>query len=253
MKKTQNFLEWNNEILVSAVKKINFGIVFITALDILFYFLANFLILFWHKGIEAKLLSFNMPQNLFALGAEEARQLTGDARLFFFMIALSFLLLLVAIILLASILKGIIWAKTTNTRLSFHLFSRFFVLNLLWMGFWFLLALLISWVIEPVSARVLIVIAALSALHFTNILYPLFMKEQKFSAVFSALRLGTAKVHLFLLPYASISSLLYLLIKAGSLLKFRYSPIALDAVLLAYMAITRYFISELVFSVKERK
>src|SRR3989338_10943080 len=136
MKKAVNFFEWNSKVLVSSLKKIDLDITLITFLDILFYSISGFMIVIWLQRIQAKMLGFVMPADIMALGYEKAQQLLNNARTFYLLIIFSFILLLIAIIFFASIFKGIIWAKTTNTKISIRLLSKFLCLNLFWMGFW---------------------------------------------------------------------------------------------------------------------
>ena len=139
-----NFLEFNNHIFISSIKKINLNILLIIILDALFYLLSGFLIIFWLQRIQSKMASFNLPSDIVASGYENIQQLIHEARIFLFLIIFSLIILLIAIIFLASILKGIIWAKTTNTKISLVLISKFLAMNLIWMSFWFVLIFLIS-------------------------------------------------------------------------------------------------------------
>src|SRR3989344_8129502 len=135
----QNFLGWNYNVLFSSLKKIDLSIILIVALDLIFYFASVFIYLNWYKMIQAKEASFSLPQNIQSLPLNQLQQLTNDAQNFYYLFLLSFILVVVAIIFMASILKGIIWAKTTKAKITLKLISKFFMLNLAWIGFWFLL------------------------------------------------------------------------------------------------------------------
>lgn len=246
MKKSKsNFLEWNNNVLVSSVKKISFNIFLIVFLDALFYFLSGYAVIFWVQRMQAKMASFYIPQNLLALAPEAAKQLASEVKGFYYLIVISLLLLAAAVIFLASILKGVIWAKTTGTIITFRLISGFFIVNLAWMGFWLVLAFLIAYLAEPVYAPALMIALIILGFYFTSVLYTLFMKEQRFKSILHAVRLGVSKFRLFLLPYAAIYLALYIIIKLGNLLKFRYSSVLIGVVLLFYAAAVRYYISVL--------
>lgn len=251
MKKNQNFLEWNNSILVNSLKKINFDIILIIILDNLFYFLSAYFFIFWFKRIQEKMAAFNVPADVMSLGYEGAQQLISDAKAFYYLLIFSFILMLVAVIFIASIFKGIIWAKTTKTKITFGLISKFLALNLMWMGFWFLAVFLVSWLVQPASALLFMAMAIILGLYFTNTLYSIFMKEQKLRAVIGAVKLNITKIHLFLLPYAVMLLLFYVIMKLGSLLKFRYSPILLGLIIIVYAAVARYYASELVLEIKK--
>lgn len=253
MKKKKNFLEWNNDIFLSSIKKIDSNIFLIIILDALFYFLSGYLVIFWLGRIQSRIVAFNLPSDIASLGYDRAQLLVKDVKAFYYLVVISFILVLIAIIFLASILKGIIWARTTKTKISFHLISKFLGLNLIWMGFWFVIVFLISYLVEPASTPIFMIVAIALSLYFTNTLYAIFMKENKIRNIFDSIKLGIAKIHLFLLPYAVISLLLYILIKLGNLLQFNYSQIALGAIVVIYAAVVRYYVSELVFEIKKLK
>src|SRR3989344_3977992 len=222
--KKADFLEWNINVLVSSIKRIGLEIILVIILDALLYFLSGYFILFWLQRIKEKGYSIPLqsPSDLAAIGYDKAYQLLFQFR---YLIIFSAILLLVAIIFIASILKGIIWAKTTKTKISFALISKFLGLNLIWMGFWFILIFLISMFVEPASTPMFTIAAIILGLYFTNTLYTIFMKEQKFKPIINAVRLNLIKIHLFLLPYAAIGLLFFIIVKIGNLVDFKHSKI----------------------------
>ena len=244
-------MEWNNNILVSSIKKINLNIVIIVILDAVFYLLSGYLVVFWLRRVQEKMAAFNMPANILALGPQGAQQLVSEVKAFYFLIIFSFIVLLLAIIFLASILKGIIWAKTTGTKINFKLISRFFGLNLIWMSFWFALILLISLFVVPPSAPAFMAATVILGFYFTNTLYTIFMEKYNLKSIISTVKLNITKIHLFLLPYSIISLLFYVLIKINNLFKFRYSDILFGLILLVYAAVLRYYISTLVSAIEK--
>jgi len=249
--KKSNFIEWNNNIFISSIKKIDLNIILIVILDTLFYLLSGYFVIFWLQRIQAKMASFSLPTDIISLGPEKAQQLVSEVKTFYYLIILSFVLLLIAVIFLASILKGIIWAKTINTKITFKLISKFLGLNLIWMGFWLVLVILISLLVEPASAPKFIIIAMTLGLYFTNTLYALFMKKPEFKSIFYAIKLNITKIHLFLLPYTIIALTLFIIVRLVSLLKFQYSNILLGLILIIYAAIARYYVSALVLDIKK--
>lgn len=254
MKKSKpSFLEWNSNILASSLKKISMSIFLIVFLDALFYLLSGYVLVFWVQRIQAKMASFYMPQNLLALAPDAARQLASQVKGFYYLIIVSLLLLVISIIFLASILKGIIWAKTTGTKITFRLISRFFLANLVWMGFWIVLIFLIAYLAVPAYAPIMMGAAIILGLYFTSTFYALFMKEQKIKSVLHAINLNVSKSHLFLLPYTAIYLVLYLIIKLAGLLQFKYSSAFLGIALLFYAAIVRYYASELAAEASKQK
>ena len=249
--KKQNFIEWNNNILISSFKKINLNIILIVVLDFLFYFLSGYLIILWLQRIQAKMASFNIPTDVLALGAERAQQLVSEVKGFYYLIVFSFIVLLIAIIFLASILKGVIWAKVTGTKITFKLISKFLGLNLLWMGFWFVIVFFISFLANPASAPILMISAIILGIYFTNTLYTIFMKNQSLKLLLGSIKLNITKFHLFLLPHIMIFLLLYVIIRLSNLLKFKYSTILLGSILIVYAAAVRYYASTLVLEVEK--
>ncbi|MBI2658357.1 hypothetical protein HYX08_06730 [Candidatus Woesearchaeota archaeon] len=249
MKKPTGFIEWNSNMLASSLKKIRIEIIWIVILDAIFYLLSGYFFIFWLQRVQAKMNSFNMPSDIMSLGYERAQQLVTEVKSFYYLIFFSFILLLLAIIFLAAVAKGIIWAKTTKTKITAKLISKFLVLSTIWMGFWFALVILSSLLAEPASARFFMAAAAIIGIYFTNILYPIFMKSQAYKSIFKAFRLGISKLHLFILPYILALLLLYVLLKAASFLKFQHSGILAFAAILAYSAAARYYFSELAYDI----
>ena len=246
-----NFLEWNNDIFISSIKKINISIILIIILDALFYILSGYFAALWLQRVQAKMAAFNVPPDIMSLGYEKASQLVSDVKEFYYLIVLSFVILLVAVIFLASILKCIIWARTTNTKITFNLISKFLGLNLVWMGFWFALLLLVSLFVEPASAPKFMLITIALGLYFTNTLYPIFIKKPGLKSIIHSVRLNIAKIHLFLLPYAVIGLVLFIIVRLASLLKFQHSTILLGMIIVVFAAVARYYISALVFEIEK--
>lgn len=245
------FLDWNFSVLTSTFKKINLNIILIVILDALFYSLSGYLTVAWFQRILASIESFNVPSDILALGPERAQQFVSEIRKFYYLQVFSFILLVVAIIFLASIIKGIIWAKTTKTKITLELISRFLGLNLVWMGFWAGLIFLISNIVERTSSLLFIIATIILALYFTNILYTIFMKKQKFGSIIDSIKLGIVKIHLFLLPYALIFLIFFILAILSRFLKFKYADALLGLIALIYFAVVRYYVSEIVLEIEK--
>jgi len=252
MKKSQkfNFLDWNNKILLDSLRKIDLNIIWMVILDAVFYFLSGYLFIFWLQRIQEKMAAFNLPQDVISLGYEKTQQLVSEAKSFYYLLIFSFILLLITIIFLASIIKGIIWAKTTKTKITFAFISKFLVLNLMWMPFWFALIILISIFVEPALAPSFMLASIILALYFTNTLYTIFIETKSLKSIFGALKLNFARIHLFLLPYTIIFLLFYIIVMAGNLLNFNYSQFIVGIAVLFYAAAVRYYASTLVLEIK---
>ena len=247
--KKSNFIDWNYKILITSLKKIDLNILLIVILDALFYFLSGYLFIFWLQRIQAKMAAFNLPQDVASIGYERLQQIVNEAKLFYYLLIFSFILLLIAIIFLSSVLKGIIWTKTTNTKITFALISRFLGLNLIWMGFWFVLVISISLLVEPSLTPAFMIATIILGLYFTNALYAIFMKKPMLRTIIASVKLSVAKIHLFLLPYSIILLLFFILVRISAFLKFGYASFLVGLILLFYAAIVRYYISTLVLEI----
>ena len=245
--KNKNFLDWNYGVLARSLKRIDLNIILIVILDALFYLASVFIYINWFAAMKAKEASFSLPPNIQSLPLSQLQQLTKDAQSFYYFFILSFLLVVISVIFLASISKGIIWAKTTRTKITLKLISKFFMLNLAWMGFWFLAIMAIAKFVDAESVNLFSRIAIFLGIYLTGALYSLFMKEQKFRAVKDALKLSIRKIHMFILPYFLISLVLYILVKLTS----QFPSLISTTILLIYIAIVRYYLSELAFELKK--
>lgn len=279
--KKQNFLSWNYSILKASLKKINLNVIQIIILDFLFYILSGYFVLFWIARINEKISSFDLPADLTAIGIERAQQLSRETQSFYYLIIFSFVLLLIAIIFLASILKGIIWAKTADVKVNLSLISKFLALNLAWLGFWLALIFLISWIVEIKYAFAFMAVSALTGFYLSNNMYPNFMRNPGFSSIKSSLKLSIAKIRLFLLPYLIIFTGFFLAISISSLTKLDSFSAALaekiygflgfsaaqgpelsigllvgllaNPLLLIFAALARYYISTLAAEISKSK
>ena len=245
-------MEWNGRVLADSLKKVDLNILLIVFLDALFYALSGLLIYYWFSRVKDKLVSFNIPADFISLGYQR-QDIVNEVRIFYIVLIVSFILLLAAIIFLASVLKGIIWAKTTKTRITFALISRFLVLNLSWMGFWFIFILVLSILFKPSVSAVVIFPSIIISLYLSNTLYTLFMKDQKLRVIWKSVRISTAKAHMFFLPYAALGMILFILIKVNAMLNFRYSQAIIASALIILAAFARYFHSGLVFALEKEK
>lgn len=251
--KKPNFLEWNSNVLLDSLRRIDSNFFLIVFLDSLFYALSGLIIALWFQRVISRLYSFQLPSDIISLGYDRAQQLVKDVRLFYILLIVSFVLLLLAIIFIASILKGIIWAKTTKTKITLALVSKFLALNLIWMGFWLVLIVLMPVLLEPTISTFAIGIAIIISLYLTNTLYTFFMKEQKLGKMLKAIAFNASKIHFFLLPYSIIILLFILVVKASSLVKFNYSPIFTSLLIVIFAALVRYYHSALVIEIEKQK
>jgi len=255
MKKDKiGFIKWNNNILVNSFRKIDFNILLIIILDSVFYLTAAGSFFLWDKFMKARATAINLPADpneivntLTALGPEKAQQLASEVKSYFFLLIFSFIAVVILVIFLAGIFKSVIWAKTTKTKISLKFMSGFLLLNLIWTGFWAAIIFLISYIVNPGSVQTFFLIAFIVAVYFTNILYPIFMRRQKLNSMGTAIKIGTAKIHLFVLPNLIIFLILFILIWAAGKLTFNYSFFVTAFILITYAALVRYCVSELAY------
>ena len=260
MKKTKiGFIEWNNNILVNSFRKIDFNILLIIILDSIFYLAAAGSFFLWDKFMKAKAAAINLPADpneivntLTALGPEKAQQLASEVKSYFFLLLFSFIAVVILVIFLAGIFKSIIWAKTTKTKISLKFMSGFLLLNLIWTSFWAAIIFLISYLVNPASVQTFFLISFIIGVYFTNILYPIFMRKQRLNSIGSAVGIGIAKVHLFVLPNLIIFLILFILAWAAGNLTFNYSFFVTAFILVVFAALVRYYVSELTAEAERR-
>lgn len=241
-----HFLEWNNRVLQNSFKKIDLSIILVIISDLLFYSSAIFLFTFWFDRVTVKMSSFNFPNNVGSLGLEIARQLLREEIKFYYLLVFSFIVLLMAIIFIASILKCIIWAKTTRTKITLGLISKFLMLNLVWMGFWFALTFLVAYIVQQEAVPSFLTAITIIGLYLTNTLYSVFMKQQSLKSIPYSIKLSISKLHLFFLPYTVIFLLLFIILQLSRIIAFNYSSIFFGLIAIIYLSIVRYYTSTLV-------
>ena len=221
--KKQNFLNWNYNILVSSFKKINLkNAALILFLDALFYIFSGYFFLFWLQRINQKMESVYLPLDMASASVDNVQQAAKDAQSFYYLLIFSIALLILAVIFLSSALKGIIWAKTTGTKITAKLLSKFLLLNVAWLGFWLVMIFLILWLVQAGSVRFFLLGAILLSIYLSGIAYPIFMRDQTITSLAKAIKLGFAKINLLLLPYAIILVLFYIVLLASNLLRIDY-------------------------------
>ncbi|MEK6943587.1 MAG: hypothetical protein AABX00_05985 [Nanoarchaeota archaeon] len=260
MPKKQSYWEKNIELLKSTIKKIDKWILISIALDIAFYIIVIYSFMFWNSSVQAKQFSImsKYPPDPMMMSASQLQSINTEAKSFLILLYSSIVLLALFIIFIASIVKGIIWAKTTSTKINLHLISRFLGLNLIWMGLWAAIIILIVFGIDNSSLVAFASLSIVIALYFTNIVYSLFMKSNKLSSIAEGLKLGVSKISYFAIPNAALFLVVYLLINSGSLFNAiqknaGYINLAILVLLIAFMAFARYYTSTLVYQVQKIK
>ena len=217
-KKNEGFIKWNYDIFLASFKKIDFNIIWITILDTIFYLASGCLVLLWFQRISAKIQSFSLPSDIGLVTDQAAQRLADQVAGLNLAIRLSFILLLTAIIFLAAIVKGIIWAKTKKISLSFSLLSKFLALNLGWMGLWFLIIYIVIQMVQPQLVLIFLLFVLFLSSYMTYSLYSIFMEKKSIKGALNSLKLSFKNIHYFILPYVSIIALWWLSVFLSTLI-----------------------------------
>ena len=254
--KKEEYFKQSYDIFLNSFKKIDLKIFPIVFFDLVFYSLIPLIAINSLNVIQKKAMSIDLGQSLLQMGAENAQALAANLKGFLFLLIGMMLLMLLVIIIDLSIFKGLAWGFTLKKKFSFNYFLRFFLLNLFWLGTLAVLMFLIGLTFkgEPLmlggiyfqagasSIYILILMAAWA--YFTNIIYVLFLKDEK-KAVRKALKLGFTKIHLFVLPYAvliAIFVVLYSIMSLMTSLPFGIGFTIMAFIMLFYLAWARYYV-----------
>jgi len=261
--KKEGYFKQSYGIFLDSFKKIDLKIFPIVFFDLVFYSLIPLIAITSFNIVQKKAMSIDLGQNLLQMGAENAQALAANLQGFLFLLIGMMLLMLLTIIIDWSIFKGLAWGFTLKKKFSFNYFLRFFLLNLFWLGTLAVLMFLIGLAFkgEPLmlwgiyfqagvaSVYILILMAAWA--YFTNIIYVLFLKDEK-KAVRKALKLGFTKIHFFILPYVSLAAILLVLYAIMNLitsLPFGIGFTIMAFIMLFYLAWARYYVVGVVESI----
>lgn len=251
-----NWLKWNAGIFISSLEKIDMNLFLIAALDVIFYASSLFLVSFAIKRMQLKANSVILPSGFMSMGEDALITTLHDAKSYYNLLIFTMIIVPLAVIFLAGILKGVIWAKTTKAKLNMRLIFGFIVLNAFWMGFWLAILFLVVKVVKPELAVNFFIVGVLICAYLTNNVYALFMKEHNFKSVVTALGMSISKVHFFLLPYIFVFATWFLSVLvlqlATRLIMPDYGKYLIGLFFIFYIAVVRYYISTLVFAVNDK-
>ena len=253
-----NFRQWNKDIFIQSVKKINFNIIWMIILDGLFYLIAGYIASSWFQSVQLKGRAY--LQDIESLGYTEAHQLSNQAQPFFFWIISSFVIIIILIILLESIFKGIIWMRMSGKKINIKLLSKFFLVNIIWAGFWLLALFAATRIVDDQNIVSFAAGILIAAFYLTNALYTMFMESQSFRSIPESIKLSISNFHIFLLPYIcffiGLISIGWIFGLAASAYSGTISSVVLfiyATALLAYSAFARYYFSTLVLEIIKSK
>ena len=141
--------------------------------------------------------------------------------------AIIFLLIL---IINWSTTQGVVYSKLLKKKITLNYLNKFLLLNTLWFIPWILILGLVLFGGRAENPLVPAFIIILLFLHFSLILNTLFTKKPKLNQIKASLKLGTAKIHHFLLPYIIIT-VTFIIISQLNLLSINPIIIALIYIL----------------------
>ena len=245
-KNKTGFIEWNNNILINSLKRIDLNFVIIAILDAAFYVSVALSFTAWFRFIKSKEAAINFPSD-----PSQFAGFLAVEKSFYFLLVFSFIAIIVFTIFLVGIFKGVIWARTTKTKLTLKLISGFLLLNVIWLGFWSIIFFLISYLVQPSSVLFFLIASIVIAIYFTNIIYPSFLRNHNLKTIGQSLKLGVAKIHLFVLPNILIFLIFFILLWSMSQLRFNYAFIVGDGILILYVAFIRFYVSELTINAEK--
>jgi len=243
-----NFIKQNYKWFINSFKDINIKFFLIIIIDLIFYYLffqaGNFLM----RKLQLKAENVDLSSNILNLNQEAAASVLTSVKGFFFFIIFAFLFFILFIVINWTVLKGLIWNLTTNRKLNLKFLKKIFLLNLIWLPSWIILLLLIVFGVTATSSPLFIIIILLLAVYLSNILYPLFMGNNKLGMIKKTFSVGITKIHHFIIPYTVIVILFFIILQIYRLIAANmYINIYITYVLLLiFVAWLRYYFVEIV-------
>ncbi len=229
-------------IFIQTIKQIRWNIV----LMMLFYiipiitFLVGWLILTQSLGDKAS--SVNMPKNLDELmkkSEDEQGLFISNLEKYYYTLIIYPILILLLTMIAWSTSKGFIYSMIFNKGYGLKYLIKLFLLTLIWLTLWIGLSILLSLIVKKDYLAYLIILVAFLWIHFSIILFTVFTKDNKFSAIKKAFSIVIKKIHKFLLPYLIIIGLFLLLM----LIMFVYNLLPMNIFLLLTLITFLFIIS----------
>ncbi len=243
------YLKLNREALISAFKKINLSIIFIVLTDYIFYLLSYLAAEFWLGMLKAK-------YELAASGLELLDEATLEimsrqAQDLYYFLFYSLGLFLLALLIFSSLSKSIIWALTAQARMTGQYLLKFLLVKLIWNVSVLAVIILGFVVMEQGAAIIFLAVILAASLYFSGILYPIFTRSLRISAIRESLKLGFSGIPYTILPYSMIVLIGVLLSSIYTISSRQYWIVFSSLIMLSYIALVRYYLSALVYSIKK--
>gem|GEM_PF-4637802 len=127
----------------------------------------------------------------------------------------AYLILITFVLLLAySVFKGLIWLAILKQKPSAKYFQKFLLLNLCWLFIWCIPGIIVLWGLKPNYFIYVLVLAVIVYIHLTSILHYTFTKDRHIrNALKQAFATGIGQIKQFLLPYAYIILVYFVLLQ----------------------------------------
>lgn len=159
-----------------------------------------------------------------------------------------FVVLLSVSVIIYSAFKGLIWLTILDKKIEWRYFTKFSLLNAIWLALWIIPALVIALGLKPDYFLPVVIAAAIIGIHLTAIMQYSFTKKQAvLSSLGNTFKIGIGKIKKFLLPYSYmvivymiLLNIFWVIPKAQNILTF-----AMILILMFYMAWYRQYIAVL--------
>ena len=248
--KKQGFLELNYSMFINSFRKIKLWILAIIALDIAFYFILMQAGTLFLGMLQQKASGITLDSALLANPAG-IEALSSTIRGFFIFLIASIIILIVFIAALSGILKGIIWTISAGKKPAFVFMKKFLLLSMIWIPSWLILVFLLAIGIKQDTAPLFILALVPFYLHFTNVLYILFLEESRIGMIKKAFSMGIRKILYYLIPYAAIALLFYAISSVYNIisLKTGINPNVYLVIVVCFVAWVRYYLISIAMAV----
>jgi hypothetical protein len=243
------YLKQTKKTLIESFKELDTKIINIILFDLIFYLITFLSLIKFGKITQNKYIKLNLlpMDKIGQLPQEELTKVTSQLQGFIFTLIAGIILIVLIIFLSVVIFKGLIWLQTTKTKTKLSFFPKFALLNLIWILVCVLPIVILAFLLKRAIMAPIIVLIALAALHFINIIYILFTKENKLNTIKKALKLGTKKLHHYIIPYLIIAIVFFLVFQVYWIYKFtpeKIQNIFSALILLTHLAWARIYLTK---------
>lgn len=250
----ENYIQWNIRLLKDSLKKININLPLIVGIDFLFYSFVSFVLAVIGSNLS-KAYETIPAADIASQSKEMIFQAAASLKSFYYAMVFSVIVFVVVFIFASGIAKSIIWALTSGTKITIDYILKFSIMNSILVIIWSLLSVVFIIILNSQSAINFIFTLAFIFTYFGITAYALFTNSQKVSSLKQAIKLNIKKLHLLLLPYALIISVLTILSKTMlsiiSINKFAYWNYVFVAITLMYLGIVRYYLLGLIININQ--